>query len=78
MGGKLYPQAKRGILFGLIGLVGGYALMVTSFVTVFTDPEVHRVVNQYTEASFGESFDDVFKEFTESFGINVDLPVESK
>ena len=76
-GGKLYPQAKRGILFGLIGLVGGYALMVTSFVTVFTDPEAHRMVNQYSEAISGESFDDMFKELTEGFGIKVDLPVES-
>lgn len=72
--GKLYPQAKRGIIFGLIGLVGGYALMVSSFVTVFTDPEAHKMVNQYSQAISGESFDDMFKEIADSFGIEFDLP----
>ena len=76
--GKLFPQAKRGIIFGLIGLVGGYALMVTSFVTVFTDPEAHSLVNQYTEARFGESFDDLLKELAGSYGVQLDLPVESQ
>lgn len=76
--GKLLPQAKRGILFGLVGLVGGYALMVTSFVTVFTDPEAHRMVNQYTYARFGESFDEMCKEFADSLGVEIDLPVESE
>lgn len=76
--GKLYPQAKRGIVFGLIGLIGGYALMVTSFVTVFTDPEAHRMVNQYSQAISGESFDDMVKEITDNLGISIDLPVESQ
>ena len=76
--GKLYPQAKRGILFGLVGLVGGYALMVTSFVTVFTDPEAHRMVNQYSQAATGQSFDDMLEELTDNLGISIDLPVESQ
>ncbi|WP_026528320.1 hypothetical protein [Butyrivibrio sp. VCD2006] len=76
--GKLYPQAKRGILFGLVGLVGGYALMVTSFVTVFTDPEAHRMVNQYSQAATGQSFDDMLEELTGNLGISIDLPVESQ
>jgi hypothetical protein len=76
--GKLYPQARRGIIFGLIGLVGGYALMVTSFVTVFTDPEAHSLVNQYTQTRFGQSFDDMLSELAGEYGISIDLPVESQ
>ncbi|WP_156036162.1 hypothetical protein [Butyrivibrio sp. AE3004] len=72
--GKLYPQAKRAIFFGLIGFVGGYALMITSFVTVFTDPEAHKMVNQYSQAISGESFDDMLEELTGGLGISIDLP----
>ena len=76
--GKLFPQAKRGIVLGLIGLVGGYALIVTSFVTVFTDPEAHSLVNQYTETRFGQSFDEMLTELAREYGISIDLPVESQ
>ena len=65
------------ILFGLVGLVGGYALMIASFVTVFTDPEAHKMVNQYSQAISGESFDDMFKELTNGLGISIDLPTEN-
>ncbi|WP_026657508.1 hypothetical protein [Butyrivibrio sp. AC2005] len=75
--GYLYPQAKRAIIFGLIGLFGGYALIVTSFVTVFTDPEAHKMVNQYSQAITGESFDDMFKEITNNLGIQFDIPAEN-
>ncbi len=72
--GTLYPQAKRAIVFGLVGLFGGYALIVTSFVTVFTDPEAHRMVNQYSEAVTGESFDTMFKRITDNLGVSFDIP----
>ena len=72
--GKLFPQAKRAIAFGLVGLFGGYALIVTSFVTVFTDPEAHRMVNQYSEAVTGESFDTMFKRITDNLGVSFDIP----
>ncbi|WP_408069948.1 hypothetical protein [Butyrivibrio sp. JL13D10] len=74
--GMLFPQAKRGIIFGLIGLFGGYALLVSSFVTVFTDPEAHKMVNQYSEAITGQSFDDMFKEITDNLGVSINLPTE--
>ena len=67
--GKLLPQAKRGILFGSIGLIGGYILMVQAFVSVFTDPETRAMVNQYSEAISGESFDDMLEEIQQGLGI---------
>lgn len=72
--GILFPQARRAIIFGLVGLFGGYALIVTSFVTVFTDPEVHTMVNQYSEAIAGESFDDMLKEISGNLGITFAIP----
>ncbi len=65
---KLLPQAKRGIVFGLIGMALGYFLLVQAFVTFFTDPEARTMVNKYSEAISGESFDDTLKDLQESLG----------
>ena len=75
--GFLYPQAKRAIIFGLVGLFGGYAIMVTSFVKVFTDPEAHRIADQISETYAGKDFNSMFKEFTDNLGISFDIPVEN-
>ncbi len=68
--GKLLPQAKRAIFFGAIGLIGGYFLMIQAFVSVFTDPETRAMVNQYSEAISGESFDDMLEDIQNSLGIS--------
>ena len=44
--------------------------MVQTFVSIFTDPETRALVNQYTQAVSGESFDDMLKEIGESLGVN--------
>ena len=67
--GKFLPQAKRALFFGAIGLLGGYFFMIQAFVAVFTDPETRAMVNQYSEAISGESFDDMLGEVMSSFGI---------
>ncbi len=70
--GKLLPQAKRAIIFGSIGVVGGYILMVNAMIAVFTDPETRAMVNQYSEAVGGVSFDDMLEEMESELGIKFD------
>jgi hypothetical protein len=67
--GKLLPQARRAIIFGSIGLIGGYFLLVQAVVSMFVDPEVRSLVNQYSLAISGESFDDTIKDLENSLGI---------
>ena len=68
--GKFLPQAKRGIIFGSIGLIGGYFLMVQAMVMVFTDADTRAMVNQYSEAISGESFDDMLEEIKHNLGMD--------
>ena len=65
---KLLPQAKRGIIFGTIGMILGYFLMIQAFVTFFTDPEARAMVNKYSESISGESFDDTLSDLQKSLG----------
>lgn len=68
--GKLLPQAKRALLFGSVGVVGGYFLMIQALVSVYTDPETRALVNQYSEAISGQSFDGMLEEIEQSLGLN--------
>ncbi len=68
--GKFLPQAKRALVFGSIGVIGGYFLMIQAFVTVYTDPEARAMVNQYSQAISGESFDDMLNEIKQSLGVD--------
>ncbi len=69
--GKFLPQAKRGLIFGSIGLIGGYFIMVQAMVSVFTDAETRAMVNQYTESISGESFDEMLIEIQKNLGITI-------
>ena len=70
--GKLLPQARRAIIFGSVGLIGGYFLLVQAVISMFVDPEVRALVNQYSLAISGESFDDTIQELENSLGIKFD------
>ena len=59
---KLLPQAKKGIIYGTIGIVFGYAILVTSVHTMLTNPVAHEQLNRTSEQIYGESFDDMLKE----------------
>ena len=59
---KLLPQAKKGIIYGTIGIVLGYAILVTSVHTMLTNPVAHDQLNRTSEQIYGESFDDMLKE----------------
>ena len=68
--GKFLPQAKRALIFGSVGVIGGYFLMVQAFVSVFTDPETRAMVNQYTQTISGQSFDDTLNEIGQDLGVD--------
>ncbi|WP_022772413.1 hypothetical protein [Butyrivibrio sp. AE2015] len=59
---KLLPQAKRGIIYGTIGIVLGYIVFVSSMHTILTDPTYRQQLNQMSEQMNGQSFDDLLKE----------------
>ena len=59
---KMLPQAKRAILFGSAAIVIGYAVLVSSFHLVLTDPEARKQINIMSERINGESFDDMLKD----------------
>ncbi|MBO6241312.1 MAG: DUF4190 domain-containing protein [Butyrivibrio sp.] len=59
---KFLPQAKRGIIYGTIGIVLGYVVFVSSIHTVLTDPTYRQQLNQISQQMNGQSFDDMLKE----------------
>ena len=65
---KLLPQARKGIIYGTIGIVIGYTILVASFHTLLTDQAYRDKFNQTYEQLYGESFDDMLKEI----GISLD------
>ena len=59
---KLLPQAKRGIIYGTIGIVLGYVVFVSSLHTVLTDPGYRKQLNQMSEQMNGQTFDELLQE----------------
>lgn len=59
---KLLPQAKKGIFYGSIGVVLGYAVLISSIHNLVTDPTYRQQLNQFSEQYYGESMDDMLKE----------------
>ena len=65
---KLLPQARRGVIFGLIGIVLGYGIFIYDMHTIMTDPELRNQLNTMSEQMNGISFDDMLKQL----GVTVD------
>lgn len=65
---KLLPQAKKGIIYGTIGIVLGYGIIISNVHNVMTNPEYHEQLNRVSQQYYGESFDDMLKEI----GITLD------
>ena len=59
---KLLPQAKKGIIYGALGIIVGYAVVIGSFYTIMTNSEARESMNTMTEQVYGISFDDVLQE----------------
>lgn len=67
---KLLPQAKRAILFGALGIVLGYGVMIYDVHKVLTDPQYHQQLNEMSQQMNGVSFDDMLKDLGVSLGGN--------
>ena len=59
---RLLQQAKKGIFYGSIGVVLGYAVLISSIHNLVTDPTYRQQLNQFSEQYYGESMDDMLKE----------------
>lgn len=59
---KFLPQAKKGIIYGTIGIAVGYFVLISSFYHVLTDPTYREQLNQMSEQMNGESFDDMLRD----------------
>ena len=59
---KLLPQAKKAIFYGILGIIIGYAVVITSIHTFLTHPEMRQGVNQLYEQYYGVSFDETLEQ----------------
>lgn len=59
---RLLPQAKKGILYGTIGVVLGYGVLISSIHNIVTNPSYRQQLNQFSEQYYGESIDDMLEE----------------
>lgn len=73
---KLAKQAKTGILCAVIGLVMNTSLIVGSISLVFNHPEYRQQLNELCEEMYGDSFDNMFNQMMEQYGIS--LPEEGE
>ncbi len=59
---KLLTQAKKGIIYGSIGIVLGYFLFASNMHTLMTNPTYRQELNRVSEQVNGVSFDDMLEE----------------
>ena len=68
----MLPNAKVGVLTGILGLILNVLVVASAFLLLFTEPELkedfHRQLNQYYEYFYGESFDDAWDEIEDIYG----------
>ena len=68
----MLPNAKVGVLTGILGLILNVLVVASAFLLLFTEPELkedfHRQLNQYYEYFYGESFDDAWEEMEDIYG----------
>ena len=65
---KLLPQAKRAIIFGILGIVIGYGVFIYDIHLVLTDPQYRQQLNAMSQQMNGVSFDDMLKELGVTLG----------
>ena len=59
---KLLAQAKKGIIYGTLGIVLGYSIIAYNLHAVMTNPTYRQELNRVSEQMNGVSFDDMLKE----------------
>ena len=68
----MLPNAKVGVLTGILGLTINVLVVASAFLLLFTEPglkeDFHRQLNQYYEYFYGESFDDAWEEMEDIYG----------
>ena len=68
----MLPNAKVGVLTGILGLIINVLVVASAFLLLFTEPglkeDFHRQLNQYYEYFYGESFDDAWDEIEDIYG----------
>ena len=68
----MLPNAKVGVLTGILGLILNVLVVASAFLLLFTEPglkeDFHRQLNQYYEYFYGESFDDAWEEMEDIYG----------
>ena len=68
----MLPNAKVGVLTGILGLILNVLVVASAFLLLLTEPELkedfHRQLNQYYEYFYGESFDDAWDEIEDIYG----------
>ena len=63
---KFLPQAKKGIFYGFLGIIIGYAVVVSSIHMILTNPERRQQLNQFSQQLYGVSFDETLEGLTGS------------
>ena len=58
----LHPNAKAGLITGILGVVLYLVILIVSCVTVFNDPNYKDQLNSVSEQLYGESFDDMIED----------------
>jgi hypothetical protein len=64
---RLLPQARRAIIFGVVGIVLGYGIFIYDMYSVLTDATLRQQLNIMSEQMNGISFDEMLKEL----GVNL-------
>ena len=65
---KHLPQARKCFIYGTIGLILSYVLMIHSYYVILTDPSMREQLNTMSEKMYGISFDDALK----NLGVSTD------
>ncbi|MBQ7680487.1 MAG: DUF4190 domain-containing protein [Butyrivibrio sp.] len=68
---RLLPQARRGLICGIIGVGLSYFLLIHSITAILTDPGTRAYMNRYSEQLTGESFDQMLQEIEEQYGVDL-------
>ncbi len=64
---KLLTQAKKGIIYGTIGIVVGYCMFASNVHTLLNNPSYRQELNRVSEQVNGVSFDDMLEELGVDF-----------
>ncbi len=65
---KLLPAGKRGVVFGIVGVVAAYIVMATTLYNYVSNPDTREAVNSMYEQYYGVSFDEALSQLQQEVG----------